>query len=376
MNVNEPLPLLGGLAPKSFMARHWQRKPLLIRQAIAGFLPSLNRADLVELAGNSEVESRLIVRVDSRACGQWRLRHGPFARRALPPFRQPGWTLLVQGVDLHDERVHALMNLFRFVPNARLDDVMVSYASDQGGVGPHFDSYDVFLLQAQGRRRWRVGRQRDLRLQSNMPLKILANFEPEMEFILDPGDMLYLPPRYAHEGVALGDCMTYSIGFRSPSRSELTTELLQRISDQTLDEGSADLYRDPKQEAVEHSGAIPLGLFDFAQSALAQVLLAPTSIQCALGEYLTEPKASVCFDAKCGPIGDGMLRLDRRSRMMYDDRFVFINGESFLAVGRDARHMRALADERVLAAAQVRQLGADARALVFEWVAAGWLYVE
>src|SRR6185369_3583435 len=127
------------------------------------------------------------------------LRRGPLARRALPPLAQPGWTLLVQGVDLHDAGAHALLNQFRFVPDARLDDLMISYASDTGGVGPHFDSYDVFLLQAQGRRRWRIGRQRDLTLRVDVPLKILARFEPEAEHVLEPGDLLYLPPRYAHD---------------------------------------------------------------------------------------------------------------------------------------------------------------------------------
>src|SRR5205823_11365489 len=139
----------------------------------------------------------------SNAGGRWQFRRGPFARRALPALSQPRWTLLVQGLDLHDDRAHALMQRFGFVPQARLDDLMASYATDGGGVGPHFDSYDVFLLQAQGRRRWSIGRQRDLRLQPDVPLKILAQFEPEQTFILEPGDMLYLPPRYAHDGVAV-----------------------------------------------------------------------------------------------------------------------------------------------------------------------------
>src|SRR3990167_1288520 len=151
MNIQEPLQLLGGLSPKTFMQRHWQKKPLVIRQAIPGFAPLLDRAELLDLAAQEDVESRLVVQASVKGGAGWRFKDGPFARKALPPFKQAGWTMLVQGVDLHDERLHALMNQFRFVPDARLDDLMISYATDGGGVGPHFDSYDVFLLQAHGR---------------------------------------------------------------------------------------------------------------------------------------------------------------------------------------------------------------------------------
>jgi len=210
-----PQQLLGGLSPATFMRRYWQKKPLLIRQAIPGFSPLLDRAALFDLSGREEVESRLIVHSEKG----WQLKHGPFGRRQLPALSRPRWTLLVQGVDLHVNAVHELMQRFRFVPDARLDDLMISWASDGGGVGPHFDSYDVFLLQAQGQRRWRIGRQKDLSLQPDVPLKILSNFEPEEEHVLNPGDMLYLPPKWAHDGVAVGgDCMTYSVGFRVPQR--------------------------------------------------------------------------------------------------------------------------------------------------------------
>ena len=173
MEIDRPLPLLGGLSARQFMRRHWQKKPLLVRQAVPGMVPPIARSALFDLATKEDVESRLIQHGKSG----WALRHGPFARRALPSLRQPGWTLLVQGVDLHHQGVHELLSRFRFVPDARLDDLMISYASDTGGVGPHFDSYDVFLLQVHGRRRWSIGRQRDLRLQPDVPLKILAQFE-------------------------------------------------------------------------------------------------------------------------------------------------------------------------------------------------------
>ena len=376
MNIHEPLQLLGGLTAKAFMQRHWQKKPLLIRQAIPGFKPVLDRSDLLDLAAREDVQSRLVVQPGANGAPPWRFRHGPFARKSLPAFKQPGWTLLVQGVDLLDDRVHALMNQFRFVPDARLDDVMVSYATDGGGVGPHFDSYDVFLLQAHGQRRWRIGRQKDLSLQPDMPLKILAHFEPEMEFVLEPGDMLYLPPRYAHDGVAAGECMTYSIGFRAPGRGELAGELLQRLAEDSMDAAGNALYRDAKQTAVANSGEIPDALVEFARTALEEALGDPLALRRVLGEYFTEPKGHVSFDATGVTALDGVLTLDRRTRMMYDTQHLFVNGESFLASGRDARLMRTLADTRALDATAVKRLSGPARALLLDWCEAGWIHVE
>ena len=257
------------------MRRHWQKKPLLIRGAIAGFQPILQRGELIDLAAQDDVESRLVAQTNVDGKGRWRFRHGPFTRKMLPPFKQPAWTLLVQGVDGHDARLHDLINQFRFVPDARLDDLMISYASDGGGVGPHFDSYDVFLLQAQGRRRWKIGRQKDLRLLPDMPLKILAHFEPEQEFDLEPGDMLYLPPRYAHDGIAMGECMTYSIGFRSPAKTELAREILQRLAEHAEEDVKPAVYADPDQCAVDAPARIPRDLVAFASQAVAQALQNP-----------------------------------------------------------------------------------------------------
>jgi 50S ribosomal protein L16 3-hydroxylase len=315
----------------------------------------------------------LVVQAQADKQGQWRLKHGPFARKALPPFKKAGWTLLVQGVDLHDERVHQLMQQFRFVPDARLDDVMISYATDGGGVGPHFDSYDVFLLQAHGRRRWRIGRQKDLSLLPDMPVKILANFVPEQEFVLEPGDMLYLPPHYAHDGIAEGECMTYSIGFRSPSKGEMARELLQCLAEQAAEEAGTAIYRDPGQEAVGASAEIPQGMVQFAQDALQAALKDPLALRRSLGEILTEPKAQVWFQAG-EPYTSGGVRLDRRTRMLHDSKHVFINGESFRAAGSDARLMRALADARELTAKDVAKLSEPAQELLGQWCEDGWLH--
>lgn len=374
MDINQPLPLLGGLSPRQFMQRHWQKKPLLVRQAIAGFAPLVPRARLLAMAADDAVESRLIDQRD----GRWQLRRGPLPRRSLPPLEQPGWTLLVQGVDLHDQGVHALMQQFRFVPDARLDDVMISYASDTGGVGPHFDSYDVFLLQAHGQRRWRIGRQQDRTLLEGLPVRILANFAPEEEYVLAPGDMLYLPPGWAHDGVAVGECMTYSIGFRQPARGELARELLQRLSDEAQDLLGDAPYRDPRQSAVDNPGEIPAPMQAFARDALERTLRQPHQLDMLLGELLTEPKPDVWFTPSqaSAPAAPAAVTLDRRTRMMYDTRHIFINGESFCASGRDARLMRRLADARRLDAAECAQLSAQAAELLGQWVQDGWAHAD
>ncbi len=374
MNISESLQLLGGLSPEKFMKRHWQKKPLLVRQAVPGFAPLLTRAALFELAGQEGVESRLL-RHGARG---WQLKRGPFGRRALPPVSQPEWTLLVQGVDLHHAGVHALMQQFRFVPDARLDDVMISYASEGGGVGPHFDSYDVFLFQASGQRRWRIGRQKDLSVVEGLPLKILANFEPEHEYVLEAGDMLYLPPRWAHDGVAVGgECMTYSIGFRQPARGELARELLARTAEEAAEVLGDTAYRDPGQPAVSRPAEVPAAMLDFARDAVARALREPSQLAMALGEVLTEPKPNVWFDPLAEDASSepsGAVVLDRRTRMMYDALHIFINGESFRAGGKDARLMKMLADERRLGEREVTGLSAGAYDLLSQWKEDGWLH--
>lgn len=379
MDVTQALPLLGGISPQVFMQRYWQKKPLLVRQAVPGFKPLLSRAELFELAANEDAQTRMVIQTPGKKAG-WALKYGPFERRALPALKQPGWTILVQGVDLHHDGAHQLMNQFRFVPDARLDDLMISYATDTGGVGPHLDSYDVFLLQAHGQRRWRIGRQKDKSLQPDVPLKILSNFVPEQEFVLDPGDLLYLPPGYAHDGIAQGECMTYSIGFRIPNKGELARELLMRLAEDAEQEIGVALYRDPQQPAVAEPAQIPAQMLAFAQQALFDAQRDPLAFARGLGEYMTEPKPNVWFDGReldpaLDLAGKG-LQLDRRTRMMFDAQHIFINGESYLASGRDAVTMRELANERTLSAKTVHKLSAQARQWVAAWLAAGWMHLD
>lgn len=370
MQPDGTLALLGGLSPQQFMRRHWHKKPLLVRGAIPDFQPPIPRSRLLSMAQRDDVESRLVVRQGE----DWSLRRGPLPRRAIPPLHQAAWTLLVQGADGHDDAVRALLDRFRFVPDARLDDVMISFATDGGGVGPHVDSYDVFLLQAQGRRRWRIGKQKDMRSVPDVPLKILAQFHPQEEYLLEPGDMLYLPPGWAHDGVAQGECMTYSIGFRAPERRALASELLSRLSDHDEMDGMGQtLYRDPDQLATQTPGKIPDQLVAFARESLQRALAEPLALERALGELLSEPKPQVWFtETEECDLSGGVL-LDRRTRMLHDVRHVFINGESYLASGRDAGLIRKLADSRVLEAQEVARLSAGAKALLESWAEAGWL---
>ncbi|MDE1998025.1 MAG: cupin domain-containing protein [Burkholderiales bacterium] len=377
--LDQPWSLLGGLSPQTFMRRHWQKKPLLIRQAMPGVRPPVTRAEMFELAGQDDVESRLIVQggkgSGKKAEPQWALHHGPITRNRVPKLTQPRWTLLVQGLDLHVPAAHDILRQFRFVPDARVDDLMISYASDGGGVGPHYDSYDVFLLQVHGCRRWRVGRIQDPALVPDMPVKILANFEPEEEYVLEPGDMLYLPPRWGHDGIAEGECMTCSVGFRVPETTELVRDVLVRLTEELEPHDPPKLYRDPKQTATPEPARIPVDLQQFTLDAVAKALQDPLALKSALGEMLTEPKPRVWFDLGAEPLPPGVgVVLDAKTRMMYDDQCIYANGESWRAAGADARVLRALADRRSLTAAQVGRVSDEVRAVLEQWLDDGWLH--
>jgi 50S ribosomal protein L16 3-hydroxylase len=377
-----PTPLLGNLTPSQFMRRYWQKKPLLIRQAIPDIEPPLSRDALFELADQDDVEARLITHFRNR----WQLEHGPFAPDELPPVKQRAWTLLVQGVDLHDDRARALLDRFRFVPDARLDDLMISYATDGGGVGAHFDSYDVFLLQVHGKRRWRFGAQRDLSLRPGLPLKVLQHFEPEEEWVLEPGDMLYLPPHIAHDGIAEGECMTCSIGFRAPSTQELTGQFLYHLAERGEAEDAArELYRDPKQPAVVHPAELPAALVERVGAILAEVSWNERDISTFLGTYLSEPKPNVVFDPPARPLTETRfierasksgIRLDRKSILLYDARFYFLNGEENRLAGVK-KWLIELADTRFMSAKRFVTLSDDSSvtALLHEWYCAGWIQV-
>ncbi|PLZ02718.1 cupin [Burkholderia sp. WAC0059] len=376
-----PTPLLGNLSPAQFMRRYWQKKPLLIRNAIPGIVAPLSRDELFALADDDEVESRLVTHFRQR----WTLEHGPFSGDALPSTRRRAWTLLVQGVDLHNDNARALLERFRFVPDARLDDLMISYATDGGGVGPHFDSYDVFLLQVHGKRRWRFGAQRDLTLRGGLPLKVLEHFEPEEEWVLEPGDMLYLPPHIAHDGVAEGECMTCSIGFRAPSASELTRQFLYYLAERGTEGAPADdtRYRDPQQPAVAHPAALPPALVERVAGMLSKMRWREADVASFLGTYLSEPKPAVVFDPPARPLDEARfaaraaragLRLDRKTILLYDACRYFLNGEQYV-LAKAKKWLPSFADQRRLSGKRFVTLSHDSSvtALLHEWYCAGWI---
>ena len=390
--IDQPTPLLGGLTPQEFMRDYWQKKPLLVRQAIPGFQPPLTIREVHTLARRDEVESRLITHGERG----WSLKHGPF--RKLPTLTQPDWTLLVQSVDLHDDATAALMRQFCFISDARLDDLMISVATEGGGVGPHYDSYDVFLLQGQGRRRWRTSLQADRSLVPGLPLKILADFQPDTDDILEPGDMLYLPPHACHDGIAIGnDCMTLSIGFRVPSAATLARGLLEAAADQISAQHFGDpglygqpalpgpdlslLYTDAGAPATATPAALPDTLVQATLDALAKVRLDQAVAARFLGQWLTSLPDNALFDPadeprtlSAGVPASGRLTLDRCTRLMYSPPQMFINGEVAPLASEPA--LAALADQRTLDAEGLRTLSAEALAMLDEWLQEGWVHWE
>lgn len=393
MNINRPLALLGGIAPQTFMRHYWQRKPLLVRQAIPNFRPSLSIADIKQLVRRDEVESRLIRR-DSKG---WHMKSGPFLR--LPAARAPNWTLLAQSVDLHDDATAELLRRFRFISDARLDDAMISIATDGGGVGPHFDSYDVFLLQGHGRRRWRISAQKDLELEPDLPLRILKNFQAQHEYLLEPGDMLYLPPHMAHDGVAVGDCMTISIGFRAPTLSFLAQGLLEQASEQiaagmnnVVDAGAkhaqadyalARTYRDAGSPATETPARLPDLMIKSTLEAVEKVRFDEALATQFLGIWLTELPPNAYFEPDSEHIdlniaipATGALVLDRCARLMYRNKQLFINGE--VSPAPASKVLRKLADARQLhCTAVTKALRKGEASLLTNWLREGWLhYIE
>jgi 50S ribosomal protein L16 3-hydroxylase len=300
----------------------------------------------------------------------------------LPATSRRNWSVLVQGVNLHDPRAESLLEQFRFLPDARLDDLMISYATDGGGVGPHFDSYDVFLLQAHGKRTWRIGRQRDLSLQEGLPLKVLQHFEPEEEYLLEPGDMLYLPPHYAHDGVAVGECMTYSIGFRAPAWQELAEHFLQFMADTVELPGR---YADPDLQPARHPAEIPAQMIQQVSEELQRIRFDKDDISLFLGEYLSSPKPQVFFNVPDQVLNAAKftvaarrrgVRLCARSRMLYTGRRVFINGESFDTGVQDRAVLRLLADQHRLSGEQAGQASPDVDEALYAWYTHGWLLLE
>ncbi|WP_447749685.1 ribosomal protein uL16 3-hydroxylase [Pseudomonas nicosulfuronedens] len=289
MNPAIPLQLLGGISAEEFLRDYWQKKPLLVRQAIPDFKSPLDPDELAGLALEEMIESRIVL---EHGDSPWELRRGPFQEDTFSQMPERDWTLLVQAVDQFIPEVAELLEHFKFLPSWRIDDVMISYAAPGGGVGPHFDNYDVFLLQGHGHRRWKVGQTCDASspMLPHADLRILSEFEESAEWVLEPGDMLYLPPRVAHYGIAEDDCMTYSVGFRAPSAAEVLTHftdfLAQFLSDEERysDAGMAAMKGDFDQHQIQRDA------LDRLKNLLQEHMSDERLLLTWFGQFMTEPR--------------------------------------------------------------------------------------
>ena len=345
----QPLPtqeawaLLAGMSPERFMKDYWQKKPLLVRGAIPAFALAklagqsldspLSMAELAKLSSQKNVESRLV------QSQPWSLKHGPFKPKKLPQLTDPNWTLLVQGVNGHHPAAKTVMSWFKFIPEARLDDLMISIAGPGGGVGPHLDSYDVFLIQMAGHRNWRISTQKDHSLKEGLPLKILKNFKPTQDWVLEPGDMLYLPPNVAHDGIAVdAGCQTWSVGFKAPNYKDLISEILWRTTEVLESDPELNqLYADPKQLAIQDSALVPTALVQAIHQKINQIHWSHSDISCTLASILSEPKPQTVFtppaplldfDAFRKTLRSTGIALSPLSKILHDQEFIYLNGES------------------------------------------------
>ncbi len=348
--MNTPLTLLNDLTPEVFLAEYWQKKPLLIRQAIPNFEGLLTPNELAGLACEEDVESRIIQQLKTG----WHVEDGPFAEDDLTSLPDADWTLLVQSVNHHLPEAAALLSQFNFIPHARMDDLMVSYAPVGGSVGAHLDSYDVFLLQGSGTRRWKINKQPNTEFIEGEPIKVLAQFEAEEEWVLAPGDMLYLPPSIAHHGISESDdCMTYSIGFRAPKIQELMSAFLDYLQELPDAKGwyeDADLSL--QAQPAEISGA----MIEKVSAMFSNITWDNSHISDFLGRYLTEPKPNVIFEPQAAidvdtlakQLSQHTLTLDLKSLMLSHQQQFYLNGEHLPVTPALTESMQTLANQRAL----------------------------
>ena len=389
--LNEPWALFGGISPNLFMERYWHKKPLLVRKAIPAFSLAMQNSEdldspipaseLIQLASQDSVESRLI------KANPWSFDTGPFTKKSIPALSRPNWTLLLQGMEAHHPAAAKILSWFRFIPDARLDDLMISIAGIGGGVGPHFDSYDVFLIQMSGRRRWQISQQKDLSLSPNLPLKILQRFKPEHDWVLEPGDMLYLPPHIAHDGVALdAGCQTWSVGFRSPSFKELLQEGLWRLAESLEDIPELERkFADPLQKATLNAEQIPEELIKQITAKLRELKLDQVGqFLPGITAYLSEPKQQAFFEGPAKPLSPsrfskhvGSMRLlpNSKTRILSLGKEVFCNGEN-MTQGQTkdiAQAWRILSANKGLLDTKLQ---ASSQSSLYQAYLAGWLVFE
>jgi len=380
-----PASLLGGLQPGRFLREHWQKRPLLIRQALPGFGGIIDRDAFLALATRADATSRLVIQHPRRSGRRrWERHDGPFGGLDAGMLPRSHWTLLVNGVETLVPGGWEILRAFSFIPAARRDDLMVSYAADGGSVGPHDDLYDVFLLQGPGRRRWQVSQQGDRALDPEAAIRVLKDFVPEDEWLLEPGDMLYLPPGVAHHGVAEGPCFTYSIGFLAPSHGELVQSFLGYLGEALAAGADPDArYADPDlrppRDPVEIDGA----MIARVAAALEPIDWDRAAIADFLGRYLTRPRPQAVFDAPARPLPieafarrlrrRGRLALALPTRALIHRGRVFLNGDAHTPKRAALDPLRRLATDRALALPFPAALDDDTLASLHAWYAAGYV---
>lgn len=387
MDTTKPLSLLGQISISEFLRDYWQKKPLLIRQAIPAFTGFLSPNDLAGLACEEEIQSRIVLHQDA----QWLLEHGPFDEGRFETLPDTDWTLLVQSVDQHIPEGKALLRQFNFIPYARLDDLMVSYAPKGGSVGPHFDSYDVFLLQGLGTRQWQISSQQNNDLVDNCDLRILQQFDAEASWELAAGDMLYLPPQYAHWGISSSDdCMTYSIGFRAPDYQSLGQAFLGFMQDQMAQEAItiAGRYHDPELTASKQPAKIQASMVNNVNTHLQSIPFNYKEIADFLGQHLTEPKPNVFFE-QTTPLSEGEFKsallnegivLDLQSQCLYDETAIYMNGEPEKFTEKAKSILQTFADYQALNTEIAPSLNDDLNdeviAVLYNWYSAGFCHLS
>jgi len=374
--MNTPLALLGNISPAQFLTEYWQKKPLLIKQAIPNFKGLLDANELAGLACEDEVQSRIVQFKKL----QWSVKNGPFDESDFAKLGKNNWTLLVQSVNHYLPKAADLLAQFNFIPHTRLDDLMVSYAPIGGGVGAHVDSYDVFLLQGSGKRNWKISNQTDLSLVEGAPLRILKNFKADIEWVLEAGDMLYLPPQIAHWGVSESDdCMTYSIGFRAPKMQELQHEFLNYLQDHLTEEG---LYSDPDLSDQQHPAEIGDAMVSKVSEMLQKMYWDKTHVADFLGQYLTEPKIDVVFvpNKKISSsefvkrLAQKPLLLNLKSQLLFVQQHFYLNGEKLMVSAELLDCMQTLANQRSCATPALQpDIHKNLGGLLFEAYLAGFV---
>ncbi|MFZ9886959.1 MAG: JmjC domain-containing protein [Myxococcota bacterium] len=345
--------LLGGLSPELFLQRHWQKRPLLVRGAVPGFGGLLQRSALARLAGHDDVHARCVTTRPKGRGPRYQLDEGPFPGLDLDRCPQRDFTLLVGGLEAHVEGAWDLLARFAFVPWARIDDLMVSFAQPGGSVGPHYDLYDVFLLQGPGRRRWQIGAPDDLEVDEREEVRVLRRFVPTEEWVLEPGDMLYLPPRIPHHGVAIEPCFTYSIGFSAPTHEQLLHNFLAFLGEGREPPG---MYEDPELAPSAHPGELGDEMVARTSEVLASLRWDDDDVARFLGRLLTGPKPHTPrprphkrlpkegFERAL--LDEGTLMLSNCSRLLVRGSTAFLDGEC-LTLPQDAHGVMArIADAR------------------------------